>query len=136
MENISYEDVIKVCKELKKDKKNISPLMVREILGRGSYSTLNKHINNWRAKVVIKYNICSKCNGKGKVKARDYDLVDSKSIMKMKNIMKRHNLKKYEISEILGISTAAVVGWFKVGTNVKGVIKQVYFDILKLKGYE
>ena len=55
---------------------------------------------------------------------------------KMKVIMKRHNLKKYQVSEILGISKAAVVGWFKLGTNVRGIIKPIYFDLLKIKGYK
>lgn len=136
MNDITYEDVIKICKKLKKDKQSITALNVREIFGSGSYTTINKYINNWRANVKIKFNTCSKCNGTGKVKARDYDLVDSKDTRKMKEIMKRHNLKKYELAEILGISQAAVVGWFKVGTNVQGNIKSVYFELLKLKGYK
>ncbi len=136
MSDITYQDVIDACKQLKKDKQTISALNVREILGSGSYSTINKHINNWRANVKIKYNTCSKCNGTGTVKARDYDLVDSKDIKKMLAIMKKHDLKKYQLSEILGVSKAAVVGWFKVGTNVQGKIKPVYFELLELKGYK
>ena len=134
--NIEYDNVIKVCERLKKEKKHISALTVRNVLGSGSNSTITKHINNWRAKVVMKFKPCSKCNGKGKIKARDFDLVDSKDIRKMKVIMKRHNLKKYQVSEILGISKAAVVGWFKLGTNVRGIIKPIYFDLLKIKGYK
>lgn len=136
MNDITYEDVIKICKQLKKDKQPISALSVREIFGSGSFSTINKHINNWRANVKLKFNVCSKCKGSGKVKARDYDLVDSKDIKRILSIMKRHNLKKYQLSEILGISKAAVVGWFKVGTNVQGKIKPVYFELLELKGYK
>lgn len=134
--DITYEDVINACKKLKKEKKNISILEVRDILGRGSYSTINKHINNWRSNVKIKFNVCSKCKGSGKTKARGFDLVDSKDIRKMNNIMKIHNLKKYQVSDILGISKAAVVGWFKLGTNVQGKIKPVYFELLELKGFK
>ena len=134
--DITYEDVIKACKQLKKNKTPISALTVREILGSGSFTTITKHINNWKNKVVIKFNVCSKCNGTGKTKARDFDCVDSKDIRKMKSIMKRHNLKKYQLAEILGISQSAVVGWFKLGTNVRGNIKPVYFEILELKGYK
>lgn len=36
----------------------------------------------------------------------------------------------------MGISKAAVVGWFKVGTNVEGKIKPIYFEMLKLKGFK
>ena len=134
--DISYEDVIEVCRDLKKNKKAISAIVVREILGSGSYSTISKYINNWRANVKIKYNICSKCNGKGKVKARDYDCVESSDINKMKKIIKNNNLKLYQLADILGISQAAVSGWFKLGTNVKGQIKKIYFDVLKIKGYK
>lgn len=136
MNDITYEDVKKVCKELKKNKQPISALTVREVLCSGSFTTITKHINNWRNKVVIKFNVCSKCKGTGKTKARDFDSVDSKDIRKIKSIMKRHNLKKYQIAEILGISQSAVVGWFKLGTNVNGKIKPVYFELLELKGYK
>jgi len=134
--DITYEDVIAVCNKLKKEGKSISAVDVRQVLQSGSYTTIAKHINNWRAKVTLKYDVCSKCQGKGKIKSRGYDLVNSKDIRKMNAIMKKYDLKKYQISKILGISTGAVVGWFRVGTNVQGKIKPVYFELLALKGYK
>lgn len=55
---------------------------------------------------------------------------------KMLNIMKRHKLTMMKLAEILGIGQSTVSNWFHEKTNIKGIIKKRYFEMLKLKGYK
>ena len=132
---VSYEDVKKACKQLKEEKKKITVLSVRILLKKGSYTTIAKHILNFKAGVKFEYNICSKCKGTGKTKAKAVQ-IDSPDCNKMRAIMKRNKLNNLSLAKVLGISSGTIHGWFHFGSNAKGEIKQLYFDILKLKGYK
>jgi DNA-binding transcriptional regulator YiaG len=133
--SVSHEEVVNACKQLKKEKKEITSLAVRVLLGKGSYSTIGKHILNYKHKVKFEYNICSKCHGSGKTKAR-LKQIESPDTNKMRAIMKRNKLNNLSLAKTLGISSATVHDWFHFGTNSKGKIKKLYFDILKMKGFK
>jgi hypothetical protein len=135
MSDITYDDVANVCKMLKKEKKKINVPNVRDILKRGSNTTIQKQILNWRNKIKPEYNVCSKCHGSGKTKKRSIQ-IESPDTNRMRILMKKHQLTMYSLAKLIGISQGTVSGWFHFGTNKNGTIKQIYFDLLKLKGIE
>lgn len=81
------------------------------------------------------YKPCNRCNGTGKIKIRQSPLL-TPDTKKMLSIMKRNKLNQLQVAKILVISQPAVCGWFKKKCNLKGKIKPIYFNMLKMKGYK
>jgi hypothetical protein len=81
------------------------------------------------------YKKCLRCRGTGKLKKRESPLL-TKDTKRMLALMKKYDLNYLQLAKILGISQAAVTGWFKRKWNLKGKIKSLYFESLKMKGYE
>jgi DNA-binding transcriptional regulator YiaG len=131
--SIEFEEVVSAIKALKKLKKQVNVIAIREITNKGSYTTIKKHLVNFQNGIAPTYKDCNKCNGTGKLKERAAQQ-KSPDIDKMKDIMRRKKLKINSLAKLLGISNGAVQGWFHVSTNTTGKIKKLYFDILKLKG--
>lgn len=46
---LTFDDVVSVATNLERSARNISSVTVREQLGRGSFSTIKKHLDRWRA---------------------------------------------------------------------------------------
>ena len=79
-----------------------------------------------------KFKACPRCKGKGVVKCR-YQ-IQTKDTKKMLRIMKRHGLTQTQLALHLGLGQSTVTGWFNSETNKYGVIKPIYFELLKFKG--
>lgn len=80
------------------------------------------------------YKPCKHCNGTGKIKIRATHML-TPDTKKMLALMKKNNLNQLQIAKILDISQGTVSGWFKKETNLLGKIKSIYFEMLKMKGY-
>jgi hypothetical protein len=81
------------------------------------------------------YKKCLKCQGTGKIKIRS-PYLQTKDTKRMLKVMDKHDLTQLQLAKILDISQGTVNGWFHRKTNLQGKIKQIYFDMLKFKGYK
>jgi predicted XRE-type DNA-binding protein len=79
------------------------------------------------------YKPCNRCGGTGKVKIKQ-EMLETRDVKKMLNIMKRNSFKQLDLAKVLGVSQGTVNGWFHRKTNLQGKIKPLYFELLKSKG--
>lgn len=81
------------------------------------------------------YQKCKRCNGTGKLKIRE-SYLRTKDTSRMLKLMDKHGLNQLSLAKTLGISQGTVNGWFHRKTNLQGIIKPIYFEMLILKGYK
>lgn len=90
---------------------------------------------------------CSVCKGKGEMlkpvvkkslrnTIPDSPYIQTKDTKRMLEIMRRYGLSQLTLAKVLGISNGTVNGWLHRKTNLKGKIRSIYFEMLKMKGYE
>lgn len=81
------------------------------------------------------YKACNQCRGTGKIKLANSKLKTT-DVKRLLRIMKNYELNQLSLSKILEISQGTINGWLYAKTNPTGKIKNLYFTILKIKGYK
>ena len=83
----------------------------------------------------ILYKHCQNCKGTGRIKLANTKLT-TPDVKRLLKIMKKYDMTQLSLAKILEMSQGTINGWFYAKTNPRGKVKSIYFNILKIKGYE